>query len=184
MHTMISQIGPLFYPLLGLSVLGAVLIIERLIFFLRLPPAKRCPMLEELRRLLRKNGHLAKDVRDELVSVQLEALKPGMEYGVRFLRIIAVLSPMLGLLGTVLGMIASFGTIAAHTGPVAPAMIAQGLWQAMLTTAYGLIIALPTLFAAFVYMRLAERRLHSYQDILNRESLQLEGAVFEVGDAA
>jgi len=54
-------------------------------------------------------------------------------------------------------------------------MIAEGLWSAMLTTAYGLSIALPCLFAAFLYSRIAEKRLGLFQKHLNTESLKLEG---------
>ena len=84
---------------------------------------------------------------------------------------------MLGLLGTVIGMIDAFKTISTHIGPVAPSLIADGLWNAMLTTAYGLIIALPCLFAAFIFSRMAEKRLSRYQHRLNAESLKMEGVI-------
>ena len=54
-------------------------------------------------------------------------------------------------------------------------MIADGLWSAMLTTAYGLSIALPCLFAAFIYARIAEKRLERFQSRLNAQSLKIEG---------
>ena len=85
---------------------------------------------------------------------------------------------MLGLLGTVLGMIEAFQDISQQTGAVLPSMIADGLWSAMLTTAYGLSIALPCLFAEFIYVRLAERRLANCQNHLNTQSLKLEGVKF------
>lgn len=175
MPEIITQIGLLFYPLLGLSLLGAVLIIERLVFFVRLPKLENSTSFKALEKELKDNASLAKPVRDELLSFRLADLQSKLTHGINLLRIIAVLSPMLGLLGTVLGMIEAFQDIAGQTGPVVPSMIADGLWSAMLTTAYGLSIALPCLFAAFIYTRLAEKRLGYFQKHLNAQSLKFEG---------
>jgi len=176
MPEIITQIGPLFYPLLGMSLLGAVLIIERFVFFARLPKLKDADSFKVLEKELKDNAGLPKAVRDELLSFRLTDLKAKLEHGIHLLRIVAVLSPMLGLLGTVLGMIDAFRDIAGQTGPVVPSMIAEGLWSAMLTTAYGLSIALPCLFAAFLYARIAEKRLGQFQKHLNAQSLKIEGA--------
>lgn len=175
MSDILAQSGPLFYPLLGLSLLGTFLIIERLIFFLRLPEFKNAESYKSLEKELLENSKLKKDIRDELISFRLLEIKNKLENGINLLRIVAVLSPMLGLLGTVLGMIQAFQDIAGQTGPVVPSMIADGLWSAMLTTAYGLSIALPCLFAAFIYARISEQRLYSIQSQLNAQSLKIEG---------
>ena len=170
------QIGPVFYPLLALSLLGVILIIERFIFFVRLPKLQNAESFKSLQQELQDNANLAKSVRDELLSFRLFDLKEKLEHGIHLLRIVAILSPMFGLLGTVLGMIKAFRDIAGQTGPVIPSMIADGLWSAMLTTAYGLSIALPCLFAAFLYARIAEKRLGQMQQRLNAQSLTIEGA--------
>ena len=174
MPEIITQVGPLFYPLTALSLLGTVLIIERLIFFARLPKLQNSESYKALSQELKDNADLKKNIRDELLSFRLTDLKAKLEHGIHLLRIIAVLSPMLGLLGTVLGMIEAFRDIAGQTGPVIPSMIADGLWSAMLTTAYGLSIALPCLFASFLYSRMAEKRLLKLQKHLNRQSLEIE----------
>jgi biopolymer transport protein ExbB len=57
-------------------------------------------------------------------------------------------APMLGLLGTVIGMIEAFGRLAESTGGVDPAMLAGGIWTALITTAVGLGIAIVFYFAA------------------------------------
>lgn len=57
-------------------------------------------------------------------------------------------APMLGLLGTVIGMIEAFGRLAESTGAVDPAMLAGGIWTALLTTAVGLTIAIFFYFVA------------------------------------
>ena len=172
----ITQIGFLFYPLVGLSLVGVLLIVERLIFFMRLPKLENSESFKALNKELEDNKKLKKEVRDELLSFRLTDLQDKLTHGLHLLRIIAVLSPMLGLLGTVLGMIEAFKDIASQTGPVAPNMVADGLWSAMLTTAYGLSIALPCLFAAFLYTRMAEKRLGRFQKHLNAQSLKMEGA--------
>jgi len=59
-----------------------------------------------------------------------------------FLSDIAVISPMLGLLGTVLGMIKAFNAIAFKIGEVKPIFMAYGVSQAMVTTAAGLIVGI------------------------------------------
>jgi len=173
--TFIAQFGFLFYPLLALSLLGMAIIIERLIFFSKLPAPDQAESYKIMVKDLKANARLKKDIRDELISFRLLDVKGKLEHGINLLRIIAVLSPMLGLLGTVLGMIEAFRDISVQSGPVVPSMIADGLWSAMLTTAYGLSIALPCLFAAFIYARIADKRLSHYQSVLNAESLKLEG---------
>ena len=175
MSDILTQTGLLLYPLLGLSILGAFLIIERFIFFVRLPQFKNAAEFLTLEKELTDNAKLKKQIRDELISFRLLELKNKLDNGIQLLRIVAVLSPMLGLLGTVLGMIKAFRDIAGQTGPVVPSMIADGLWSAMLTTAYGLSIALPCLLAAFIYARIAENRLEKFQTHLNAKSLEIEG---------
>ncbi len=172
----ITQIGPLFYPLLGLSLVGAILIVERFVFFLRLPELENATSFKALNKELDDNKKLKKEVRDELLSFRLADLQAKLTHGIQLLRIVAVLSPMVGLLGTVIGMIKAFKDISEQTGPVVPSMIADGLWSAMLTTAYGLSIALPCLLAAFLYSRMAEKRLEKFQKHLNTQSLKMEGA--------
>jgi biopolymer transport protein ExbB len=67
----------------------------------------------------------------------------------RVLETVVQAAPMLGLLGTVIGMIDAFGTLSNAAGGVAdPAQLAAGIWTALTTTAAGLAIALATYFAA------------------------------------
>ena len=58
----------------------------------------------------------------------------------------AGVAPMLGFLGTVTGMIAVFHTIEKLSGNVNPGVLAGGIWEAMLTTAFGLIVGIPALY--------------------------------------
>ena len=70
-----------------------------------------------------------------------------MDRNVEVVGTVATISPLLGLLGTVVGMIQVFRQFveAFASGNVGPDTFAQGIWQALITTAYGLIVAIPTL---------------------------------------
>ncbi len=71
-----------------------------------------------------------------------------MSRRMRLLEAVVQAAPMLGLLGTVIGMIDAFGVLAATQGAADPALLAGGIWTALMTTAIGLAIALLTFFAA------------------------------------
>jgi len=67
---------------------------------------------------------------------------------IRMLELIAMVSPLLGLLGTVLGMIQSFQELEMAEGAANASVLAGGIWQALLTTAAGLLVAIPAAIAA------------------------------------
>ena len=66
---------------------------------------------------------------------------------IQALATIGNIAPLLGLLGTILGMIKAFMVIQEMGGKVNAAVLAGGIWEAMLTTALGLVVALPTMVA-------------------------------------
>ena len=79
---------------------------------------------------------------------------PRIEKNLNALATIAHISPLLGLLGTVTGMVRCFQTIQAKATsfhPVSPGDLAGGIWEALLTTVAGLIVAIPT-FVAYNYL--------------------------------
>ena len=59
----------------------------------------------------------------------------------------AALAPMLGFLGTVTGLIEAFQAVQYVQGSVSPVVLANGMWEAMITTAAGLAVGIPALFA-------------------------------------
>jgi len=71
---------------------------------------------------------------------------------IEYLSLIGNISPMLGLLGTVVGMIQSFNVIAQSQGFAKPSELADGISKALVTTCMGLIVAIPVL-VAYVYFR-------------------------------
>ncbi len=79
---------------------------------------------------------------------------PRLEKNLPALATIAHISPLLGLLGTVTGMVRCFQTIQAKATsfhPVSPGDLAGGIWEALLTTVAGLVVAIPT-FVAYNYL--------------------------------
>lgn len=79
---------------------------------------------------------------------------PRIERNLTALATIAHISPLLGLLGTVTGMVRCFQTIQAKAStfhPISPGDLAGGIWEALLTTVAGLIVAIPT-FVAYNYL--------------------------------
>lgn len=69
------------------------------------------------------------------------------------LEIIGQVSPLIGLLGTVIGMIDSFNELELGGSLVDPSILAGGIWTALLTTAMGLIVAIPALISHYFYDR-------------------------------
>ncbi len=86
------------------------------------------------------------------INTHLAEIMPRLEGTLPTVAIIGTLLPMLGLLGTVTGMIKVFEVIAVH-GTGDPGEMAQGISQALLTTASGLIIAIPVIFVHHVLSR-------------------------------
>lgn len=83
-----------------------------------------------------------------------------LERGFRLLDSIAQIAPLLGLFGTVLGMIDAFQKLQNAGNSVDPSILAGGIWVALLTTAVGLAVAMPTsLFLTFFESRVARERL-------------------------
>lgn len=74
------------------------------------------------------------------------------------LRLISVVSPLLGLLGTILGMVTVFRTIAENSAPNA-AQLAAGIWEALITTIMGLCVAIPMLMF-YYYLMLKFKGFH------------------------
>lgn len=75
----------------------------------------------------------------------------GLSGSIRLLELIAMVSPLLGLLGTVLGMIQSFQELELAQGAANASVLAGGIWQALLTTAAGLLVAIPAAVAAGLF---------------------------------
>ncbi len=167
------QLGLMGWPLAFCSLLAIAVVLERSTFYIKALMQKEATY-QHFKACLVEHKTQPKATRDEMVSVLLDELQPSFYNGLKLLRIVGTLSPMLGLLGTILGIISAFRVIASQTGPVTPNMIADGLWEAMLTTAAGLFIALPSLLMAHFFRSLSERMLGDLCFRLNKLSLDFE----------
>ncbi|MBW8182266.1 MULTISPECIES: MotA/TolQ/ExbB proton channel family protein [Shewanella] len=144
--------GPIGYIIIGLLILGALISIERLItlYLVGAKVKSQRKNLEEpgnnpLGRIL-KTYQENKDVDVETLELKLDEaiLKetPALETRISIIKVLAAIAPMMGLLGTVTGMIATFQTIQLF-GTGDPRLMAGGISMALMTTVQGLVAALP-----------------------------------------
>jgi|GEM_PF-445148 len=97
-------------------------------------------------------------IREEVMRIAMRQLANARSH-LRVLELIATLSPLLGLLGTVLGMITAFQKLQGAGTAVDPAILSGGIWEALLTTAAGLVVAIP----AVVALNWLEKRVESFK---------------------
>ena len=88
-----------------------------------------------------------------------------MESGLWLLELIATISPLLGLFGTVLGMVDAFYMLQESGSNANPSSLSGGIWQALLTTAAGLIVAIPALVSLKCFERLKSVTSDQMEDI-------------------
>ena len=87
---------------------------------------------------------------------------------IRVLELIAMISPLLGLLGTVMGMIQSFQALELAEGAANASILAGGIWQALLTTAVGLLVAIPAAVGATLLSARAESAAQMIENAVGR----------------
>ena len=131
-----------------------------------------------------KNRHLDEAAWQEeslrLARTSLDDLRGGL----RILEVISAIAPLLGLLGTVFGMIGAFQALETAGSQVDPSILSGGIWEALLTTAAGLTVAIPALAAFHWADRNIEQCREKMQDRLSRlKVLRNIKAVSEPADA-
>ena len=107
------------------------------------------------------------DARDETARVARAALKQAGS-GLRALDLIATIAPLVGLLGTVLGMIEAFQALQDSGARADPAALAGGIWEALLTTAAGMAVAIPASMALSWFDSVNDRLAHDFDDLATR----------------
>ncbi len=172
--------GPVVFILAGYSLLAVTITLERLLFFLALPRPPR-----GLEEALRHSDDPAEVVRaicgpeGTLLQAIIVALRQGvddltrvairvgseelqrMERGFRTLAVLASTATLLGLFGTITGMIKAFMVIEQAGGRVDAQALAGGIWEAMITTGVGLAVAIPITLLLNFLEGLADRRAQS-----------------------
>ncbi len=172
MIEILSKGGILMIPILLCSVVSLAIILERGYRFLKIKTDTSSflePVLSDVRQgrseqalntLNTKHGVVARvlsaGIKDYLRYSEESLMEKAivragshelslLERNLRGLQVIANVAPLLGLLGTVTGMIKAFMQIENYGGVVDPSQLAGGIWEAMITTATGLSIAIPSL---------------------------------------
>lgn len=107
------------------------------------------------------------DAREETIRVAKGVLAEARS-GLRVLELIATIAPLLGLFGTVLGMIAAFQTLQATGAQADPSALAGGIWEALLTTAAGMAVAIPASAALTWFESVTDRLRLDMEDIATR----------------
>lgn len=140
--------------------------------------AERNPIADTLAVAMRgvSAGASVSIVREEAARVGARHLSQMRSY-FRPLEVIGSLAPLLGLLGTVIGMITAFQELANAGSQVDPSMLSGGIWEALLTTAVGLIVAIPAVIALNWCERVVERLHEDMQDALTRFFTRHEAGV-------
>jgi biopolymer transport protein ExbB len=173
--------GPVMYPLGAISVLAMMLILVYL-FTIRRGAVASARYMQAAEALIRKKDYLgllslssrhsesiatvmeramefltqnpSATIAEAREIVQAEGLRLAGLWNQRisYLADVGSIAPMLGLLGTVLGMITSFSVVASDIASTRPMMLAGGVAEALVTTAAGLFIGIPTM-AAYAFFR-------------------------------
>ncbi len=184
--------GPVMVLLGMLSVLALALVIT---YFIIVSPRREAPrdLVRRLTVLLEGNDVAACtelcDERDEIVArvvraglrvagqdravvvdaMQSEGARQSatLWQQISYLNNIAVVAPMLGILGTVLGMIKAFNGIAFEVGAVRPIVLASGIAQALVTTAAGLVVAIPVMAFYFYFRGRVQKVISAVEGIVS-----------------
>ncbi len=181
-HDLLTKGGPIVWVLCAMSVLALAIVLERWVYFLRLGRPSRVDEAEVREAIMKGEAHAVvgclQGPEARVAAEILEASRHGiadlgrvasragsrelqsMERRTRLLGMIAQTTPLVGLLGTISGMIDAFRVIEQAGGKVDAQALAGGIWEAMMTTAVGLGIAIPALFALQGFEGRADRRVH------------------------
>jgi biopolymer transport protein ExbB len=132
-------------------------------------PAVRVVQSAILKRNLPK--HELREIVQEVAQLQM----PRLEANLSLLATIGYISPLLGLLGTVTGMINTFRTMNASLGATPISQLAGGIWESLITTAAGLVVAIPC-YVAFNYLT---ARLNAIVTDMERSGIETLQILFD-----
>ncbi len=159
--------GVVMWPLLALSLVAVTLIVERAWFWIKTNHAVRLVYVQKMARLLRQGERqavlqlidkdtsvyasvvrtlLSERYSEALATDAIEAQRHRIERFMPSLSTIITAAPMLGILGTVTGIIASFRLLSDDALTIDPKLVGAGIAEALLTTAAGLVVAIVVLF--------------------------------------
>jgi biopolymer transport protein ExbB len=184
---LIERGGYIMVPLLAMSVVSLALIVERCYFWLSLHSPRRLRRLIRINDLFRRGdrksarllldgdetsyGRVARTILekgpgDAVAMEALENERPRLERFMVSLSTIITAAPLVGILGTVVGIIRSFRLLGEQSVLTDPRDVSVGIAEALLTTALGLIVALLTLFPYMVFRSQVNRSLGRMESLI------------------
>ncbi len=168
------------WPLLILSLISVAIILERFLFYTlrryRVGPTLKAlqnnssppPNANPLNRVAKAFVKETSGGEEHCLNVtEREASRVISEHerGLRILALIAAISPLIGLLGTVWGMVIAFSKIAKLGDTVSPADFADGIWTGLLTTVAGLLVAIPAMAMAKIFESRVDKLVHDLNQL-------------------
>jgi biopolymer transport protein ExbB len=93
----------------------------------------------------------SKEEIENLLSIRGDRILRRLSKNLHLLELIGKIAPMIGLLGTVLGMVEAFQKVSFMKSIVNPSLLASGIWEALITTVTGLFVGIPALIAYHLY---------------------------------
>lgn len=187
--------GVVMWPLLGLSILAMALVVERLWFWVKTNHARRLVAVEQIARMLRLGkseparllaqddgsvySHVVRMLLDETLTdaVAVDVVQSQRSRLERFMPTLSTIittAPMLGILGTVFGIISSFQILSDQSALTDPRDVGQGIAEALLTTAAGLVVAIGVLFPYNVFRAQIDRTLGRIESLVAAASVHAQ----------
>ena len=160
-NTFLHNGGAIVYILIALNIIGFTLIILKIINIFSMKKEQN-QKVENISDKISENYNLESHI-SELIQVNTTKY----EFGLNTIKTIATISPLIGLLGTVLGILLSFDTIS-KVGLDDPTLFSSNISLALITTVVGLIVAIPH-FIFYNY----------YVGILNKNELEINNKILE-----
>ena len=131
-----------------------------------LPESEKTKLLANVFIIINKNK--SRSLKEEEIEILLQKKYLKSQRFLPSLEIIAQVSPLVGLLGTVIGMIDSFNELELGGSLVDPSILAGGIWTALLTTAMGLIVAIPALISHYFFEKKLSNSIQFANAFLNK----------------
>lgn len=138
--------GFLMYPIALCSIVGIALIVNKFIQYHQILKELHASVEEMMKKIPAVMLPIQTAIKSKCNEKELSVVGTRqvrfIEKGLSWLSLIATIAPLIGLTGTVTGMIKAFMVIE-HSTIVNPSMLAGGIWEALITTAAGLLVAIP-----------------------------------------
>ncbi len=182
--------GVMMYPIIACSILFIAILMERIIvlgiidygFSTRINALRVAILDRGIDAIKDRTRAVSVCVRPALTTAEQEwsaspkriqealthashIIRRRLESRLNSLAVISQVTPLLGLLGTVIGMVSAFLAVEQSGSSASPAVLAGGIWEALLTTVFGLSVAIPAYLSWHGLERVVNHRLESLEEL-------------------